>query len=249
MTYVLLKKELLEHLRTYRLLIVAGVLFMFGLSSPLLLAYLPEILRLSGEATGITLPQFTAVDALKSYLDSVGQVGLLTGILAGMGSIAQERERGTAALVLSKPVGIGPFVLAKFLGLGAILTLGLVAGAIGCYVYTVVLFGPADVAAFAFACALAWAYLMMALAVTVWLSASFRSQLAAGVLALVTVIGTASLGAFPFFEPYLPSSLMHWGIALLAGQETSRWSALAVSLATIALSLLLAWRTLQRQEL
>ncbi len=249
MTYVLLKKELLEHLKTYRLLIVVGVLFMFGLSAPLLLAYLPQILRMSGEVSAIDLPQFTNVDALKGYLDSVGQVGLLTAILVGMGAIAQERERGTAALVLSKPVGIGPFVLAKFLGLAVLLSLGLVAGAIGCYAYTVVLFGAGDLAAFAFACLLAWVYLMMVLAVTVWLSASFRSQLAAGVLALTTVISTASLAAFALFEPYLPSSLMHWGGSLIAGQADSKWIALVVSATVAVASLLWAWRTLQRQEI
>lgn len=248
-TFVLLKKELLEHLKTYRLLIVVGVLFTFGLSAPLLLAYLPQIMRLSGSAANIQLPTFTGADALQSYLNSLGQIGLLTAILVGMGTIAQERERGTAALVLTKAVGIGPFVLAKFLGLAAIVTLGLLAGAAGCFGYTLVLFGPASFSNFASACLLAWLYLMMALAVTLLLSASFRSQLAAGVLALVIIIASATLAALALFEPYLPASLMHWASALVLGQSKTWWTAVAVSLAVLACSLVGAWQVLKRQEL
>ena len=113
-TWVLFRKEMKEHLRTFRLLAVVGVLGVFGLATPVLLAYLPEILALSGDtgAMPIEFPDFTAADAVKSYLDTVGQIGLLTTILVAMGTIAQERERGTAALVLSKPVGTGAFVLA-----------------------------------------------------------------------------------------------------------------------------------------
>ncbi|MBI4202659.1 MAG: ABC transporter permease subunit [Chloroflexi bacterium] len=248
LTYVLLKKELLEHLKTYRLLIVVGVLLVFGLASPLLLAYLPDLLRLSGEDISIPLPQFAAVDALKSYLDSLGQVGLLTAILVSMGAIAQERERGTAALVLSKPVGIAPFVLAKFLGLAAILTLGLAAGAAGCYVYTLVLFGPASLVPFALASLLAWLYLMVVLAITILLSATFRSQVAAGVLALALVISFATFSAFSLFEPFLPASLMHWANALVLGQDESRWTAVAVSVALLSIVLVGAWQSLQRRE-
>ena len=249
MTYVLLKKELLEHLKTYRLLIIVGVLLSFGLSTPLLLVYLPEILRLGGEDLGISLPAFTSADALKGFLDSVGQVGLLTTILVGMGAIALERERGTAALVLSKPVGIGPFVLAKFLGLAAVLTLGLIAGAIGCFAYTAILLGTPALGPFLIASLLAWLYLMVVLALTLLLSAAFRSQLAAGVLALSITIGSATLATLSLFEPYLPASLMHWANALVLGQGGSWWAAVGVSLAVLAAALLGAWQTLQRQEI
>jgi len=247
-TIVLLRKELTEHLRTYKLLIIVAVLLVFGLGSPLLLAYLPEILEMSGEEITIEIPEFTSVDAVKGYLDTLGQVGLLAVILISMGAIALERERGTAALVLSKPVGTGAFVLAKLLGLSAVLVAGLVAGALGCYGYTTVLMGRPDPMAFATANLLAGLYLLVVLSVSLLLSATVRNQIIAGVLALATVIGAGFLAVLSPFEPYMPASLMHWAYDLNAGVEGSRWWALGVSVAVVGACTLGAWRVLQWQE-
>ena len=71
---VLFRKEIREYIKTYKLLIVAAVFLVFGLSTPLLLKFLPEILKMSGEQIPIPLPDFVAADALKSYIDNLGQV-------------------------------------------------------------------------------------------------------------------------------------------------------------------------------
>ena len=44
----LLRKELLESVRTFRLPVVAGLFLFVGLSSPVLARYLPEIIELAG---------------------------------------------------------------------------------------------------------------------------------------------------------------------------------------------------------
>ena len=248
-TLVLLKKELTEHLRTYKLLTVVAILLVFGLGTPVLLAYLPELLELSGEDIAIEIPEFTAADAVKGYLDTLGQVGLLIAILVSMGSIALERDRGTAALVLSKPVGTGAFVLAKLLGLAAVLAAGLAAGALGCYGYTTVLLGRPDPVAFTAANLLAGLYLLAALSVTLLFSAMMKNQIVAGVLALGVVIASGFLVTLSLFEPYLPASLMHWAYNLTAGADGSRWWALGVSIAVTGACTIGAWRVLQRQEI
>ena len=247
-TLVLLKKELTEHLRTYKLLVVVAVLLVFGLGTPVLLAYLPEILELSGEDITIEIPEFTSADAVKGYLDSLGQVGLLTAILISMGSITLERERGTAALVLSKPVGTGAFVVAKLLGLAAVLAAGVTAGALGCYGYTTVLLGCPDPVAFITASVLAGLYLLVVLSVTLLFSATVRNQIVAGVLALGVVIAAGFLATVSLFEPYLPASLMHWAYDLNAGVDGSHWWVLGVSIGIIGVCTIGAWRVLQRQE-
>ena len=45
---ILLRKELLESWRTYRLPIVGGLFLFVGLTSPLLAKFLPEILKAAG---------------------------------------------------------------------------------------------------------------------------------------------------------------------------------------------------------
>lgn len=137
--WVLFKKEARGHLRTYRLLIVVAVFFVFGLGTPLLLKYLHALLP--SEDVSIVLPEFTSIDAVKEYIDSLGQVGLIAAILVAMGSVARERESGTAAMTLSKPVGCGTFIAAKLATLAVTFGIGIAVGAIGCYIYTVILFG------------------------------------------------------------------------------------------------------------
>mgnify|MGYP001569077808 CR=1 FL=1 len=248
-TLVLLKKELVEHWRTHKLLIVSVVLLVFGMASPLVLAYLPQIMEVAGEGIVVQLPDFTPTDAVKSYLDSLGQMGLLATILISMGAIALERERGTAVLVLSKPVGTGPFVLAKLLGLAAVLVVGMAVGALGNYGYTAVLPGFPDVMAFAAANLLAGLYLLSVISMTLLFSAAIKNQIGAGVVTLGVVVAGGLLSIVPALEPYLPSSLMHWAYSVNAGAGDSRWAALAVAWAIVVTCTVAAGQVLHRQEL
>lgn len=247
--FVLLRKELTEHSRTYKFLSVVVVFLVVGFSTPVLLVYMPEIVELSGDDVVIEIPEFTATDIVRSYLDTLGQLGLVIVILITMGSIAAERERGTAEMVLSKPVGTGSFVLAKFLGLAIVLIAGLLAGALGCYTYTTVLLGSPGPMAFTTANMLVALYLLAVMSVTLLFSAIVRSQIVAGILALAVVIAAAILASLSILEPYLPVSMMHWAMELPAGTGDSRWVGLAISMGIVAVGSIGAWRVLQRKEL
>jgi hypothetical protein len=53
----LLKKEIKEQFKTYRFLVVMSVFLIFGISQPLTLKYLPEIIKMAGEQMQINIPQ------------------------------------------------------------------------------------------------------------------------------------------------------------------------------------------------
>ena len=94
---VLLRKELLEQWRTLRLPVVAAVFLLVGLSSPLLARFTPELLdALGGSQLQIVLPTPTAADAVDQLIKNVSQFGILVAVLLAMGSVATEKERGTA---------------------------------------------------------------------------------------------------------------------------------------------------------
>ncbi|MCU7200933.1 hypothetical protein [Turicibacter sanguinis] len=58
------KKELLEQVRTYKLLILFLVFFIFGMLSPLMAKLMPEILRqMPMDGITITIPDPTAIDS------------------------------------------------------------------------------------------------------------------------------------------------------------------------------------------
>ena len=245
----LLKKELKEQFKTYRLLIIAGVFLFFGLSTPLMLKYLPELIKLAGEDIVIDLPPPTALQALGEYTDTVVQVGVLVAVLVAMGAVARERERGTAAMVLSKPVGRGAFVLAKLmaLSLSFIVALGLASTA--CYIYTVLLLGEVDALAFLGSNLLLALFFILCLAVTLLFSSLFKNHLAAGGVALAVLIGQTVMAQLPWIGEYTPGSLISWGSRLLSGDALSAWGAVVVSLAVVVACLSLSRLVLKRKEI
>jgi ABC-2 type transport system permease protein len=247
---VLLRKEIIESFKTFKLLIVVAVLLLLGLGTPLLLKFLPEI---SGDQVPISIPEFGAFDAIQSWLSTLSQIGLLIMVLIAMGAIAQERERRTAVMTLSKSAGFGAFITAKLAALILILGIGLFLGAAGCYLYTVVLLGNFSAADFLFINLLAGFYLVVCLSVTVMYSAFFRNQLAAGGLAFITLIGLVLISNIPVIGDYTPSSLMNWAAQISKGTEGNPWPSLVVSLAVscaiIVAAVVIGWQVLKRLEL
>ena len=69
----LLKKELKEQFRTYRWLIVGGIFLLFGITTPLMFKYLPEILEFAGDQlTIVEVPPPTAFESLAEYTSTIG---------------------------------------------------------------------------------------------------------------------------------------------------------------------------------
>jgi ABC-2 type transport system permease protein len=246
---VLIKKEIREQLKTYRFLIVAGVFLFFGLSTPLLIKYLPQLLELAGEDIIIELPPPTALQSLQEYSDTILQVGVLVVVLVTMGAVARERERGTAQMTLSKPVDREAFVTAKLVGIGLSFLVALGLASAASYIYTIMLLGEADVGAFFALNLLLWLFFIMAIAITLLFSCLFKNQLAAGGVALAALVGQAVLTQVPWIGNYVPAALTSWGIGLLVGPHPTAWGAVGVSLATVCLSLYLSRLKLNRTEI
>ena len=248
--WALLRKELKEQLRTNRIVIVAGVFLFFGLATPLMTKYLPELIKLAGEGMNIEIPPPTAVQAMAEYTSTMMQFGVLIAVLIAMGAVAKERESGTAVFVLSKPVGYPAFVSAKFKALGVTTLIAVVLGGLACWGYTYLLFNGAPALGFFYQNVLLLVYILLAVAATLFFSSLFKSQLAAGALGLVTVIVLSLVSGLPWVGKYLPGALIGWGNRLLAGQAgAGAWGAVMVTLALIILSLYLAWMVLKKKEI
>ena len=246
---VLLKKELKEQLRTHKLLIVSAVFLVFGFATPLLIKFMPQLLEASGEDIIVQMPDPSAVMALGEYANTLVQVGTLVAVLVAMGAIARERERGLAAMILSKPVSLGAYVAAKLAAESTTFIAALVLGSAACYAYTVLLIEPADLSSFLALNLLLALFFVFCLSVTLLCSSLFRNQLAAGGVSLVALIVQALLTQVPGLGDYLPARLTVWGIGLLSGLHASAWPAVAVTLAVIAACLFLSPVVLHHREL
>jgi ABC-2 type transport system permease protein len=170
-----------------------------------------------------------------------------------MGAVAQEKDRGTAVLVLVKPLRRSVFILTKFVALALAFLGGLALAGLGGYVYTLVLFGPPDPLGWLAMNLLLWLYILVFVALTLLASTLVKSQAAAAGLGFGIMMFFALLGAIPGMGKYLPGHLATWGAVLsgisLPGGLPNPWPALILSLALIVISLVAACAVFEKQEL
>ena len=176
-------------------------------------------------------------------------VGVLVAVLVAMGAVARERSRGTAAMVLSKPVSIGAFLIAKLTAMSATFIGALILGSIACFTYTVLLIESADISTFLALNLLVALFLIFSLAITLFFSSIFKNQLAAGGIALAIIITQALLTQIPGFGDYLPARMIVWGTDLVEGPAPAAWGAVGVSVALIIACLYFSRLILQHREL
>jgi len=209
--YTSLRKEILELVRTHRLLVMAVVLIAFGLSSPLLAKLMPELMRLvpGGEDFLALIPPPTINDAIAQYVKNLSLFGLLLAYLMTMGAVAQEKERGTAVLMLVKPLPRAVFLLAKFVALAlAFLGCMALAGLAG-YYYTMLLFGAPDLSAWVVLNVMLWLYFLVYVAVTLLASTIAKSQAAAAGLGIGAIAVLGRCLRLPAWENTCPDSWLH----------------------------------------
>ena len=248
--WVAVRKELLQGWRTYRWLVTLVVLVAMGMSSPLLARLTPELIRLlpNGDEIARLIPPPTATDAVAQYIKNMNQFGILLAVLLAMGAVADEREKGTAAMVLSKPMPRSAFLLAKFVALAGVFAVAFSLAGLACWYYTSVLFAALDPARWLALNALLLVLCLVYVATTLLCSTLARSQTAAGGMAIGLLVLVAAVEAIPTVGRWLPGQLLNWAAALMDGRAVPGLGALGVSLGMIVVSLLAAWAVLERQE-
>lgn len=247
---VAFRKEWTEQLRSYRLLVVVIVLVFFGLTSPLFAKLTPELLSIlpTGGFT-IQAPTPTVWDAIGQYIKNMSQFSFILALLLTMGVIAQEKDKGTAAMMLVKPLSRGAFLGAKYLGIAVMFAISLAIAAVSCYYYTLLLFEPIAVMPWMALNALLLLYTLVYVALTLFCSTLTRSQISAGGIALGLMIVLGLIGSLPGLGKYFPGELVSWGTRLMQGDSTPSWPAFGISLGAIAVFLLAGWLIFRRQEL
>jgi ABC-2 type transport system permease protein len=244
-----LRKELLEQWRTSRMLISVVVLLFFGMTSPLLAKFMPQIIGALAPEIASVIPAPTFTDAIAQYVKNISQFMILLAIFIPMGAVAQEKERGTAVLMLVKPLSRGTFLITKFLALGVTFLVGIVLAGIAAYYYTMFLFQAPDIKAWLALNLLLWLYGMVFVALTLFGSTLFKSQAAAAGIGFGGLLLLGILGSIPKLGEYLPGQLVNWGARLFGKSGASNFPALWVSLGIILVCLVAGWLVFREQEL
>ena len=252
---VLVRKELLEAWRTRRLPAVAVMFVAIGIVSPLTARYLPEILQAAlGDQLTVPIPTPTPADAALQLQKNLGQLGAFAAIVLAMGAVATEKERGTAAFLLTKPVGRGAFLGAKLVVLGIVLGLATLGALAVGWVYSAILFEPGPIGGWAALAVLVWLGLCSWSAITFLASTILGSPAPAAVVGVTALIGLSLVSAIPVVGRFLPPGLDGPALALAAGRVEGLAAgelatAIAGSVVLIALAGLGSWLAFRHQEL
>ena len=247
---VLLRKEVIEQWRTRRLPVVAVIFLLFGLASPVLAKYTPDIVKLVASSIDIHVPTPTIKDAVAQLIKNLSQVGVLTAILLAMGSVAGEKESGTAAFVLVKPVSRFAFLAAKFSGLAVTIAVAVLICGLAAYLYTDLLFAPLSVLGFGTACFVILLGLLEIAAVTFLGSTLVRSSIPAAGIGIVALAVAGVVAALPNVGRFTPLGLNELASNLALQQMATGWILpLIVNAGFVVVALATSWLVFRRQEI
>lgn len=247
-----LGKELLQLWRTRRVLVVLAVFIIFGLGSPLLAKFTPQLLTMieGAEQFAALIPEPTQKDAMAQYIENITQFGFIIAILLGMGAVAGEKERGQAALILSKPLPRWAFLLSKFAAQALLYAAAFLLAGLGAYYYTLILFEPFQFGLFMAGNGLLLLWLLIFTAVTLLASTLTRSSGAAAGLALLGAVILLLARSIPQIAPFAPGTLVAWAGQLgLAMDTPPQGGAVVASIVLIIVLLIGSIAAFETQEL
>ena len=243
----LLRKDLREQVKTFRLWVVLALFLFFAITAPLLTRHLPDLLPKT-EQFEIIMAEPTPLDAAGQYAGYIIQVGVLLVILLGMGTIAGERSRGLLSMLLSKPVRRREILASKLLVNGAMLVGALFLATALFYGCTVLLFSYFPAGGAALSIVPMAAFILFVLSLTVFWSVLMPSSIAAGGMSLLSVLVLSAVPPlFTSLKRLGPFYLMDAGKYIAVGSKGLA-AALPALLITAALTAALLWASVRILE-
>lgn len=252
---VALRKELIQLWRSKMVLVIVGVFALFGMASPLLAYFMPDIFgSIEGaEMFKDLIPEPTVIDAMAQYLKNISQFGFLIAILVGMGSVASEKEKGITEMILHKPLPRWAFILSKFTAQTLVFVVAFFIAEILAYVYILVLFEPVSFGLFTIINFLLLMWLLCFTAITLLGSTVSRTIGTAAGISLAGSVVLMLSAQIPNYGNISPQALMGWagilGSELSFNLQTSNFSALGAAVVLIIMALIWAVGLFEQQEL
>jgi len=207
---IFLKKELIEAAKTYKLLTMGAVFFIFGLMSPLIARLMPEIMRWAmstdPSTAGIDLSFLfsnpTALDAWVQFYSNVGQMGIIVLVIVFSGMLSSEISRGTLTIILTKGLTRWAAILAKFTSATIIWTACLTIAFLTSWINTIYLFPGDNLPNILLAVICLWLYGVFLLSLTTLMAALTKTTIfcmlsvGAGVVVLMILNVSSVVGKY-----------------------------------------------------
>lgn len=248
----MIKKEFLEIVRTKKLIILIIIFLFVAVASPIVAKLIPTLFKnLSVQGISINIPMPTWRDAVDQFVKNLSQLALIVIVFMFAGSIAEEKNKKTLEIVLTKPVARSSFIFSKFAAALTVTSVVYIAGSIIFYAYTVSVFGGFSASNFALLALFLLVYLWQVISLTLFCSTLFNNQiLAAGVAFFIEIVVVNIIGSIDKIAKYLPGYVLGHYPSLLKGEDINTfWPSLAVSIILVAFLLISSIIVFRHQEI
>ncbi|MDO9445802.1 MAG: hypothetical protein Q7K37_10850 [Dehalococcoidia bacterium] len=245
--------EWLRLRRTWRGVGLLAVFVFFGLVGPLTARYIQEILESFGGTDGVQVifPPPVPADGMIQYLSNAQQIGLLAVIGVAAGALSFDATADIAIFLRTRVSSTARLVLTRTAVYAAAAALAFVVGALVAWYETWALIGLVPADRFLFGTLFGALYYVFVVAMVALAAGLVRGSLGTMVLAFAfVVVPQVTVGLVSAAKPWLPGHLSSALAPLSQGTAEAGdfVRATVLTLAVIALALVVAIRLLDRRE-
>lgn len=246
------KKEFMESIRTYKLLIMLLVFLLFGMLSPLAAKLTPKLLKtLMTDGIQIIIPEPAAIDSWAQFFKNVSQMGVIVLAILFSGMMANEFNHGTLINVLTKGLRRSTVILSKFTMASVIWSISYFLCFVVCYAYTAYFWGSNRMTNLLFSVICLWQFGILLLAVIILSGVLFKNSygcllFAGGFTAILFLVNIV-----PKFQKYNPVALAASNMSLLAGDTLPEdlTASLIISFVIVILCIVTAIRVFNKKQI
>jgi ABC-2 type transport system permease protein len=135
-----LKKELVEMIKTPKLIIISSVFLFFSIIGPLTAKYMGELLEMFASDIQIIFPEPTHLQSWEQFYSNITSISMIVFLILMTGTVASEKSRGSVYLVLTKNMTRNSFIISKIIAGILMFTLVYIVSILITLYYTWVLF-------------------------------------------------------------------------------------------------------------
>jgi ABC-type transport system involved in multi-copper enzyme maturation permease subunit len=230
------RKELRDWIRSWR------AVSLFVVTTPLMVISTlgPKIGETAARSNGEPIPTDLSFDATTNILGLWPQWIWMFVIFASFSLLIAERDRGTLAWSLSKPLSRTGLLVAKWAAAVIMFTVfGIVLPMVACVIAAMLAYGMPDMGTVVVGTLLLTATPVFFIALTLALSTVLPSQAGVAGVAVGVALAPALLAPiFPAVVEWLPSSISLWAVNTTLGQPLSLSTPIAFVVFTVAVAVI-----------
>ncbi len=247
-----IKKEIVEQIRTYKVLILFSVMFLFGMTSPLLAKLMPQLI--SGVEMNhiiIQIPDPVVSDAYAQFFKNMTGMGIVAVLLVFGGTLSGELTKGTLIHILAKGLPRPTVIYAKFFSAVLLWTVCYLAAAAANYGYSAYLFQDHAVKNLHLSLFCLWLFVCFVIALILFSGTVVKGSFGGLILSSGTLLLLMLLNTVPSLQKYNPVTLASVNTALITGEAggSEVMKAIWVTLVLMAAALFAAVRLFEKKRI